>query len=103
VLFDKEIQISPAEWQMWSEHPVTIKVFETLAQIRDQWSESLIFGQTLIKAGCEIKDTANAVGVVRGLTVILDDLEQLLNQQWEEYKVEREREENKDENESEWD
>jgi len=91
MLFDKEIAMSPAEWQIWKDHPMTARVFDVLAAERSCWVERLAFGDTLQKSGSEIKETAETVGIVKGLTILLEDFEITLRQQWEETQTEKER------------
>lgn len=75
MLSDKEIRISLSEWQMWKNLPTTQAVFEALSNERSMWVQALAFGDTLQSPGNEMKETAKAVGVVAGLSVLLDDLE----------------------------
>lgn len=79
MLTDVEIPVSPAEWQMWKGNPVTQKILEALAAERSEWVQRLAFGETLPGGMVE---TAKAVGMVGGLTIILEDLELVLQEQW---------------------
>jgi hypothetical protein len=93
---DRELQISPSEWQMWRNMPTTVAIFNILMEERSVLVQRIVLGETLEKAGSEIRDTARVIGTVEGLTIILDDLELALQQEWmelEERKQEREEEE----------
>jgi len=83
MLLEKEIDIGPAEWQMWKNHPVTQKVLNALQDERSIIVQELAFGRTLEKPFQEVKETALASGKVQGLTIILEDLELVLQEQWE--------------------
>ena len=89
---EKEIQISPAEWQMWRNMPTTVAVMDALMNERSVLVQRLALGDTLEKAGSEIKETAIAVGTIQGLTIVLDDFELTLQQQWQDA-AERKKEE----------
>jgi hypothetical protein len=79
---DRELQISPSEWQMWRNMPTTVAIFNILMEERSVLVQRIVLGETLEKAGSEIRDTARVIGTVEGLTIILDDLELALQQQW---------------------
>lgn len=91
---EKEIPIGPAEWQMWLAMPTTQVVMDALAAERSIIVQRLAMGETLVD-GREVKETARAVGIVEGLTIMLEDMELTLLQQWEaaQQKKEEEREE----------
>lgn len=84
MLLDKEIPLSPAEWEMWKKHPITQVVFDVLSDERSMWVEDLVFGRTLETAGSEIKETAIAVGVAKGIGFLLEGIDLYLSAQWEE-------------------
>jgi hypothetical protein len=79
---DRELQISPSEWQMWRNMPTTVAIFNILMEERSVLVQRIVLGETLEKAGSEIRDTARVIGTVEGLTIILDDLELVLQQEW---------------------
>jgi len=81
---EKEIQVSPAEWRMWREMPTTVAIFDALMDERSVLVQRIVLGDTLEKAGSEIRDTARVIGTIEGLTIVLDDLELTLTQQWQE-------------------
>lgn len=83
MLLEKEIQISPAEFQLWLDHPTTSTILEALMDERGLWSAELCFGNTL-RTTNPMVDTAEATGIVKGLTMILEDLRVYLQNQWEE-------------------
>jgi len=89
---DKEIQISPAEWQIWRNMPTTIAIFNALMDERSIIVQRLAFGETLEKAGSEVRETALAVGTVQGLTIILEDIELTINEQYREAEERKQKE-----------
>jgi hypothetical protein len=89
---DKEIQISPAEWQIWRNMPTTIAIFNALMDERSIIVQQLAFGETLEKVGSEVKETALAVGTVQGLTIILEDIELTINEQYREAEERKQKE-----------
>lgn len=97
MLLNREIPLNAAEWRMWKDHPATRIILDALADERSIWVQRLAFGETLEKAGSEIVETAKAVGVVSGLTVILEDMEIALQQQWLEAQERQQREEEESE------
>jgi hypothetical protein len=88
MLFDKEIKMSPAEWQLWKDHPLTSIVFEVLHDERSRWMEELIWGD-LVKRPNAVAETAEVIGIVKGLTILLEGFEISLQQQWDEMQKER--------------
>lgn len=84
MLNDREIQVSLSEWQMWKQHPTTVKVLEFLEAERSVQVQKLAFGRTLMRPGLEIKETAETVGIIAGLGALLDDFEAELLLQIEE-------------------
>jgi hypothetical protein len=92
---DKEIQVSPSEYKLWRNLPTTIAIFDALMDERSVVVQRIVLGDTLERAGSEIRDTARAIGTVEGLTIILEDMELALQQQWadaEQMKMEQEME-----------
>jgi hypothetical protein len=81
---EKDIPVGPGEWQIWRHLPTTEAIFDALMEERSVIVQRLALGETLDRPGSEIKETAIAVGTVQGLTIILDDLELVLQQQWQE-------------------
>ena len=93
---DGDIPISPSEWQIWKNMPTTRAVFDALSEERSVLVQKLAFGDTLDKPGLEIKETAKTVGEIAGLTIILEDLELVIQQQYnlaQQRKLEKEMEE----------
>jgi hypothetical protein len=94
---EKEIQVSPAEWRMWREMPTTVAIFNALMDERSTLVQRIVLGDTLEKVGSEVRDTARMVGTIEGLTIVLDDLELTLMQQWEEAQERKQRKMEEDE------
>jgi len=88
MLFDKPIEMSPAEWQLWKDHPLTALVFDVLMNERSRWMEELVWGD-LIKRQAGLAETAEVIGIVKGLTILLEGFEISLQQQWDEMQKER--------------
>jgi len=83
MLLDNEIQIGPAEWNMWLNNPVTIQFMEALGRERREWADRLVEGLTL-KPGTEVVETAKTVGIIYGLDVGLEGVGEALRIQWQE-------------------
>jgi hypothetical protein len=92
MLTDREIQVSLSEWQMWKQHPTTVKVLEFLEAERSAQVQKLAFGGTLQRPGLEIKETAETVGIIAGLGALLDDFEVELLLQIEEAQARKDEE-----------
>jgi len=97
MLNEKEIQVSLAEWQMWKQHPTTVKVLEFLEAERSAQVQKLAFGGTLARPGLEIKETAETVGIIAGLGALLDDFEVELLMQIEEAQARKDEEKEEEE------
>jgi hypothetical protein len=96
MLNEKEIQVSLSEWHIWKQHPTTVAVFEFLEAERSAQVQKLAFGGTLQRPGLEIKETAETVGIIAGLSALLEDFEVEILQQMEDAQT-RKTEEEKEE------
>jgi hypothetical protein len=90
MLIEKPIKMSPAEWQLWKDHPLTALVFEALQAERSRWVEEIVWGG-LIKRPAGLAEVAEATGIIKGLTILLEGFELTLQQQWDEMQAEKER------------
>lgn len=81
---------------MWKAHPTTVEVFQALSEERSLWVQLLAFGETLTPDG-SIMETAKAVGTIAGLTILLEDFELNLQQQWQEAAERKKQEEEESE------
>lgn len=70
---------------------------QALEDERSLWVERLAYGDTINNTATAMKETAQAVGVIQGLTSILEGLEATMIMQWEE--AQRRKEEEGEENE----
>lgn len=55
----------------WKSHPVTERLFRLLMESRNEHSEYLISGSTLLK-GNDMKDTAHEVGYIAAIDLVLN-------------------------------
>jgi hypothetical protein len=80
-----QVELSPIQWQDWLKDPVTQEIFRVLQVEREEWVRRLAEGDVLKwQPGTEIKETAHAVGVIRGLDDILSGIQEQLRMQWDE-------------------
>lgn len=91
MLLDREIQIGPAEWDLWLRHPVTEAFMTALQYEREEWVQRLSLGDTLA-GDRSVELTARAVGAIYGLDVALSGMSEVLTEQWKEAQERKESE-----------
>ena len=83
-LLDKEIKISPSEWQTWLSNPVTQEYMAALEAERGDWEQMQSQGDLLKGGMATIEEYAKSVGVIYGLDTALTGIGEILQEQWRE-------------------
>ncbi len=79
------VGLSPIEWRDWVKHPASQEVLRVLQAEREEWVRRLVEGEVInMEPGTEIRETAHAVGLIRGLDALLMGIEEKLQEQWAE-------------------
>jgi hypothetical protein len=97
-IFDKEILISPGEWQSWLNHPITQEFMSAIKRERDDWSRMQAQGELLKEGMGTIEWYAKSVGIIYGLEYSLEGVGEALNEQWREAAERKEAAEREKEN-----
>lgn len=66
-----ENTITVEEFAEWKLHPVTKKMYNIIGSFRDNLSESLINGDTLLRSQGTAEETARIVGIIYGADLFL--------------------------------
>lgn len=91
------LQVSPGDWQIWKNLPMTQEVLRAVKLERDELAQRLVEGRSLDRLGGEIVDTARLVGAIYGLDFLLEGIEERLLGQWEELREEEIKKQGKEE------
>jgi len=83
-ILEKEIQITPSEWQTWLSNPVTQEYMAALKAERRDWEQMQSQGDLLKGGMATIEEYAKSVGVIYGLDTALEGVGEILGEQWRE-------------------
>lgn len=83
-LLEREIRITPSEWQTWLDNPITQEYMKALEIEREDWERRQAEGDLLKGGMATIEEYAKSVGVIYGIDTALTGVGEVLQEQWRE-------------------
>lgn len=79
-----EVEITKNDFSMWIKHPITVKLYEALRELRQETKDNMTNEQVIMANDCQLRQI-RMLGIMEGLDVVLNmELEEVVDEENEE-------------------